>query len=52
MATDESSDAAELNVTYTVMEEEYREAIERHGEDAAFSELEELYRAEKERREE
>lgn len=41
---------SELSVTHTAMETEYREAIENHGEDAAFKELEKLFRAEQERR--
>jgi len=40
----------EIEVTYTVMEDEYRDAIEKHGEDVAFKELEHLYQYEKNRR--
>lgn len=44
------TEPSDLTVTHTVMETEYREAIEAHGEDAAFRELEKLYMAEKKRR--
>lgn len=35
----------------TVVESEYREAVRVHGEDAAFRELEKLYRKERRKRE-